>query len=74
MTPGVKGAQFPGYHEYIGYTQKPPAEREKEHMNDWLKKVKGAKWLHMATTEGKPVVTVDRSPDPFASAHLCTAR
>mgnify|MGYP001975840826 CR=1 FL=1 len=32
------------------------------------KKVKGAKWLHMATTEGKPVVTEDRSRAPLVSA------
>ena len=68
MTPGVKGARFPGVREYIGYTQKPPAEREKEHMNDWLKKVKGAKWLYKATIVGTPVVTEDRSPDLLVSA------
>ena len=73
MTPGVKGARYPGVREYIGYTQKPPKEREKEHMSDWLKKVKGAKWLYLATTE-EPVVTEDRSPDPFVSAQLCAAR
>ena len=66
MTPGVKGAQFPGYHEYIGYTQKPPKEREKEHMSDWLKKVKGAKFLYQATTVGEPVVTDNSLPGPLA--------
>ena len=68
MTPGVKGAVFKGLREYIGYTQKRPQEREREHMSDWLKKVKGAKWLYRATTVGKPVVTEDRSPDPLLSA------
>ena len=68
MTPGVKGARFPGVREYIGYTQKPPKEREKEHMSDWLKKVKGAKWLYKATIVGTPVVTEDRSPDLLVSA------
>ena len=66
MTPGVKGAVFPGLREYIGYTQKSPAEREKEHMSDWLKKVKGAKFLYQATTVGEPVVTDNSLPGPLA--------
>ena len=68
MTTGVKGAKFQGLREYIGYTQKRPQERAEEHMSDWLKKVKGAKWLYKATIVGTPVVTEDRSPDLLVSA------
>ena len=70
MTPGVKGVMFRGERDYIGVTQKAPADRAEEHMSDWDKKVKGASWLYKATTVGKPIVTEDRSPASFVSAQL----
>ena len=54
---GVKGATFNTHREYIGFTQKPPEERAKEHMDDFRKKVTGALWLDKATIEGAPIVT-----------------
>ena len=68
MTPGVKGVMFRGERDYIGVTQKAPADRAEEHMSDWDKKVKGASWLYKATTVGEPIVTEDRSPASFVSA------
>ena len=68
MTPGVKGAQFQGERDYIGFTQKPPTERLKEHMDVCIKKVKGCKWLYLAEPVGNPVVTEDGLPSSFVSA------
>ena len=70
MTPGVNGALFRGNREYIGYTQKPPPVRQREHMDDCQKKAIGSKWLYLAEVAGEPVVTEDRLPAPLVSAKL----